>query len=114
MSIPSLEAYERKAAGAPMEMPCANSRAHAQASAPGKPVFNRTITLRDAWAAGPRTYLGLGIAGFPNLFTITGPGSPSVLTNMIVSIEQHVDHRAAASRGQGEPGNGVGGLFRHG
>ena len=47
--------------------------------------------LADAWAAGPRTYLGLMIAGFPNLFTITGPGSPSVLTNMIVSIEQHVD-----------------------
>jgi cyclohexanone monooxygenase len=47
--------------------------------------------LRDAWAAGPRTYLGLAVAGFPNLFTITGPGSPSVLSNMIVSIEQHVD-----------------------
>jgi cyclohexanone monooxygenase len=47
--------------------------------------------LREAWAAGPRTYLGLSIAGFPNLFTITGPGSPSVLSNMIVSIEQHVD-----------------------
>jgi len=47
--------------------------------------------LRDTWAAGPRTYLGLAIAGFPNLFTITGPGSPSVLSNMIVSIEQHVD-----------------------
>ena len=43
------------------------------------------------WADGPRTYLGLGVAGFPNLFTITGPGSPSVLTNMIVSIEQHVE-----------------------
>ena len=49
------------------------------------------ISLRDAWAAGPHTYLGLGVAGFPNLFTITGPGSPSVLTNMIVSIEQHVE-----------------------
>jgi cation diffusion facilitator CzcD-associated flavoprotein CzcO len=49
------------------------------------------LTLQDAWAAGPKTYLGLGVAGFPNLFTITGPGSPSVLTNMIVSIEQHVD-----------------------
>jgi cation diffusion facilitator CzcD-associated flavoprotein CzcO len=49
------------------------------------------MALRDAWAAGPRTYLGLGVAGFPNLFTITGPGSPSVLTNMIVSIEQHVE-----------------------
>jgi len=47
--------------------------------------------LRDAWSAGPRTYLGLGVAGFPNLFTISGPGSPSVLTNMIVSIEQHVN-----------------------
>ncbi len=49
------------------------------------------LALRDAWAAGPRTYLGLMVAGFPNLFTITGPGSPSVLSNMIVSIEQHVE-----------------------
>jgi cyclohexanone monooxygenase len=48
-------------------------------------------TLRERWAAGPRTYLGLTVAGFPNLFAITGPGSPSVLSNMIVSIEQHVD-----------------------
>jgi cation diffusion facilitator CzcD-associated flavoprotein CzcO len=48
-------------------------------------------TLRDKWADGPRTYLGLGIAGFPNLFTITGPGSPSVLCNMPTAIEQHVD-----------------------
>jgi len=47
--------------------------------------------LADKWAAGPRTYLGLMTAGFPNLFMITGPGSPSVLSNMIVSIEQHVD-----------------------
>jgi cyclohexanone monooxygenase len=47
--------------------------------------------LREAWADGPRTYLGIAMAGFPNLFTITGPGSPSVLSNMIVSIEQHVD-----------------------
>ena len=47
--------------------------------------------LRDKWAEGPRSYLGLAIAGFPNLFAITGPGSPSVLSNMIVSIEQHVD-----------------------
>ena len=51
----------------------------------------RGCTLAGAWAAGPRTYLGLAVAGFPNLFTITGPGSPSVLSNMIVSIEQHVD-----------------------
>ena len=47
--------------------------------------------LRDKWADGPRTYLGIGVAGFPNLFTITGPGSPSVLSNMIISIEQHVE-----------------------
>jgi cyclohexanone monooxygenase len=48
-------------------------------------------TLRQKWADGPRTYLGIAIAGFPNLFTITGPGSPSVISNMMVSIEQHVD-----------------------
>src|SRR5580704_2303609 len=47
--------------------------------------------LRRKGAGGPRTYLGIAVAGFPNLFTITGPGSPSVLSNMIVSIEQHVD-----------------------
>jgi cation diffusion facilitator CzcD-associated flavoprotein CzcO len=48
--------------------------------------------LRDCWTnEGPRTYLGLQIAGFPNLFTITGPGSPSVLANMVLGIEQHVD-----------------------
>ncbi|MBM4382556.1 MAG: NAD(P)/FAD-dependent oxidoreductase [Deltaproteobacteria bacterium] len=47
--------------------------------------------LSDAWAAGPKTYLGIGSVGFPNLFMITGPGSPSVLSNMLVSIEQHVD-----------------------
>ncbi|CAF1126838.1 unnamed protein product [Rotaria sp. Silwood1] len=48
-------------------------------------------TLQDKWAEGPRTYLGLMMADFPNLFIITGPGSPSVLTNMLPSIEQHVD-----------------------
>jgi cyclohexanone monooxygenase len=48
-------------------------------------------TLNQKWAEGPRSYLGLMSAGFPNLFVITGPGSPSVLSNMIVSIEQHVD-----------------------
>jgi cyclohexanone monooxygenase len=47
--------------------------------------------LRQEWEAGPRTYLGLMSAGFPNMFMITGPGSPSVLSNMMVSIEQHVD-----------------------
>ena len=49
------------------------------------------LALKDAWDGGPRSYLGLAVAGFPNLFTITGPGSPSVLTNMLPSIEQHVD-----------------------
>ena len=48
-------------------------------------------TLAEEWAAGPRNYLGLQIASFPNLFTITGPGSPSVLCNMPVAIEQHVE-----------------------
>ncbi len=47
--------------------------------------------LKEKWAVGPRTYLGIMTAGFPNLFTITGPGSPSVLSNMPVSIEQHVE-----------------------
>ena len=52
--------------------------------------------LKDKWAAGPRTYLGLATAGFPNLWMITGPGSPSVLSNMMISIEQHVDWIAEA------------------
>ena len=47
--------------------------------------------LRDTWADGPQTYLGLATSGFPNLFLVTGPGSPSVLSNMARSIEQHVD-----------------------
>ena len=49
------------------------------------------MKLTDAWTDGPRSYLGIAIHGFPNLFTITGPSSPSVLSNMLVSIEQHVD-----------------------
>src|SRR5215468_7922015 len=60
--------------------------------------------LSDVWAHGPQTYLGLTVAGFPNLFMITGPGSPSVLSNMAVSIEQHVDwvvDRIAALRDAG-------------
>ncbi len=52
--------------------------------------------LKDKWAAGPVTYLGLQSNGFPNLFMISGPGSPSVLTCMITSIEQHVDFIADA------------------
>jgi cyclohexanone monooxygenase len=61
-------------------------------------------TLSDKWRYGPRTYLGLMTAGFPNLFLITGPGSPSVLSNMMTSIEQHVDWVAdclAFLRGRG-------------
>jgi len=49
------------------------------------------LTLRQKWTTGPRTCLGLTVAGFPNLFLVTGPGSPGVLSNMVVSIEQHVD-----------------------
>ena len=49
------------------------------------------LTLKKKWSAGPRTYLGLSSSGFPNLFMITGPGSPSVLASMIQAIEQHVD-----------------------
>ena len=49
------------------------------------------VSLAQTWSAGPRNYLGLQVAGFPNLFTITGPGSPSVLVNMPVAIEQHVE-----------------------
>jgi len=49
------------------------------------------LALAEVWHAGPRNYLGLQVAGFPNLFTITGPGSPSVLCNMPVAIEQHVE-----------------------
>ncbi len=49
------------------------------------------VALKESWADGPHTYLGVATAGFPNLFIITGPGSPSVLSNMPVSIEQHVE-----------------------
>lgn len=61
------------------------------------PLLNLNISgskgyaLKEAWSAGPHTYLGLQIPGFPNLFTVTGPGSPSVLCNMPIAIEQHVN-----------------------
>lgn len=63
------------------------------------------VALKDRWAEGPSAYLGIGVAGFPNLFLITGPGSPGVLTNVITSIEHHVEFIADAiatlgSRGQ--------------
>jgi cyclohexanone monooxygenase len=48
-------------------------------------------TFKQLWQAGPTSYLGLMTVGFPNLFTITGPGSPSILTNVIISIEQHAE-----------------------
>ena len=63
-------------------------------------------TLRSKWAEGPRTYLGLAIEGFPNLFTVTGPTSPSVLTSMVPTIEQHVEWIAdciANARACGRP-----------
>ena len=47
--------------------------------------------LEDKWAAGPTTYLGLMVQGFPNMFIVTGPGSPSVKSNMVTAIEQHVE-----------------------
>ena len=53
-------------------------------------------SLQDKWADGPVTYLGIAIDEFPNLFTITGPGSPNVLTNMVCAIEQHVEWTADA------------------
>jgi cyclohexanone monooxygenase len=61
--------------------------------------------LREVWSAGPRSYLGVAVAGFPNMFTIAGPNSPSVLSNVVTSIEQHVDFvadllREAADRGE--------------
>lgn len=49
------------------------------------------VSLRDKWRDGPVSYLGLALAGFPNLFTVTGPGSPSVISNMLPAIEQHVN-----------------------
>jgi cyclohexanone monooxygenase len=49
------------------------------------------VALADRWAAGPHAYLGIATAGFPNMFIVTGPGSPSVLSNMALSIEQHVE-----------------------
>ncbi len=49
------------------------------------------LSLKEKWSEGPRTFLGLQVAGFPNMFTITGPGSPSVLSNMPVAIEQHIE-----------------------
>ena len=62
------------------------------------------LTLKEKWAAGPRTYLGLQTRGFPNLFTVTGPGSPSVLANMVPAIEQHVNWIANCIEHMGREG----------
>jgi cyclohexanone monooxygenase len=62
------------------------------------------MPLRETWKDGPSSYLGLQVAGFPNLFTITGPCSPSVLSNMVVSIEQHVEWIADCIAHLGERG----------
>jgi cation diffusion facilitator CzcD-associated flavoprotein CzcO len=68
------------------------------------------LGLNEVWKDGPKTYLGLQVAGFPNLFTITGPQSPSVLTNMPVAIEQHAEwiadaiaHMRATGKARVEP-----------
>ncbi|MDQ4116840.1 MAG: NAD(P)/FAD-dependent oxidoreductase [Actinomycetota bacterium] len=62
------------------------------------------LSLKDKWADGPKTYLGITTHGFPNMFTITGPQSPSVMSNMPVSIEQHVDWITGCLRWMGERG----------
>jgi len=49
------------------------------------------LSLKDKWADGPKSYLGIMVAGFPNMFTVTGPGSPSVLANVVIAIEQHIE-----------------------
>ena len=49
------------------------------------------LTLREKWSGGPSTYLGVMVSGFPNMFIIAGPGSPSLLSNVLLSTEQHVD-----------------------
>src|SRR5205807_1784881 len=65
------------------------------------------LTMQEKWSGGPITYLGLAVGGFPNLFTITGPGSPSVFSNMVPSIEQHVDWIADCLVHLGDHGLGV-------
>lgn len=59
------------------------------------PTGRNGVRLMDVWHAGPHTYLGLSVAGFPNMFILAGPGSPSVFSNMVTSIEQHVEWVAA-------------------
>ncbi|MEO0398053.1 MAG: NAD(P)/FAD-dependent oxidoreductase [Pseudomonadota bacterium] len=63
------------------------------------------LHLKDRWANGPDTYLGIMVDGFPNMFTITGPGSPSLLSNMISSIEHHVGWVTDCIEWMNEKGN---------
>ncbi len=49
------------------------------------------VTLAEKWAAGPTTFLGIGVDGFPNMFIIVGPGSPSLLSNVLLSSEEQID-----------------------
>lgn len=65
------------------------------------------LPLTEAWAEGPRSYLGIAVSGFPNMFTLTGPGSPSALSNAVVSIEQHVEWVADLLGHLGEQGVGT-------
>ncbi len=55
------------------------------------PIGRGGVALADHWSAGPRTYLGVTVHNFPNMFIMAGPGSPSVFSNMVTSIEQHVE-----------------------
>jgi cyclohexanone monooxygenase len=63
------------------------------------------LPLRQKWAHGPRTWLGLMTAGFPNMFIVTGPGSPSVKSNMVCAIEQHLNWIADCIDMLGKRGN---------
>lgn len=65
------------------------------------------VRLSERWASGPQTYLGLCVNGFPNMFMVTGPGSPSVFSNMLISIEQHIDWITDAMTAMRSGGTGV-------
>ncbi|HEY4360495.1 MAG TPA: hypothetical protein VGN17_05985 [Bryobacteraceae bacterium] len=68
------------------------------------------VSLKEKWSAGARTYSGIVTAGFPNLFMVTGPGSPSVLSNMVMSIER----TGSATAGEGGRGGRLGGTRQSG
>ena len=62
------------------------------------------VNLRDKWAEGPTTFLGVAVSGFPNLLIVAGPGSPSLLSNVMVSIEEQIDWFAQLIRSMEERG----------